>query len=181
MLSTRELRRLAKRVTRKPSQPKQRHLSNAELVSKNGLGAYARFVPLTQAQEDKTETFARIHLSLCRQGTEEENSWLTVISGLMEGYLLSEFVFDDVGKHEYRRLFASAAKLWDAAYYHFQKTGQVLTSNFDAIDEAIDVMCQMKRKMERHELIAVINILRDNFDAYLVKMLDGKPKSLHVD
>ena len=180
MLTRRELKRLAKRSVKQSGRRKQRHLSNAELVNRNGLGAYARFVPLTPQQEEKTETFIRLHLSLCRQGTREETSWLTVISGLMEGYLISKFAFDEVGRHDYRRQFESAARLWDAAYLHMQETGNALTANLDAIGEAIDVMCAMKKQMRRDELCAVIDVLRDNFDRHLVLMLGREPKSLSV-
>lgn len=75
------------------------------------------------------------------------------------------------------RQFSAAAKMLDAAYDHLYKTGEVLQPNFDAVYDALNVLCDIQRQLNRADLLRSLNYVVQNFDA-VMRGLFGEQKSV---
>ncbi len=177
-MSNREIRRALAKARRKAGRAKQLHKNSTALLNK-GFGPFARFVMMEDEDYDNMERFVWQRLKLVREGSTNDDDWACLVTALLEGYNLARVIVDDTQRDSFIREMRRGAKLYDVLRYHYQKTGEVLHENLDALQEVLIVASDLKRcgSFDRQDLLDVIENVRDNFMPLLLELFDGMPKS----
>lgn len=121
---------------------RKRHLSGGELIEQKGFGE----------EVTRCELPVFLWLKQARTGDLDAKSdiWINLMSAIVHGWVLAKATTQPVNVE---RQFSAAAKMLDAAYDHLYKTGEVLQPNFDAVYDALNVLCDIQRQLNRADLL----------------------------
>lgn len=158
---SRALRRLAKRAERKPGRKKQCHYSGDDLIERRGYGALARVIPVTETELHRYCLGFYALLERCRSGEpeKEDSCWSDLMGVLITGYICARATTQPVNLS---RQFQAAGALLDSSYVHWQKTHQILETNFEVVHQAIDDLCDIVMQLRRDELMRVNETMRND-------------------
>lgn len=163
---SRALKRLAKRAERKPGRKKQCHYAGDDLIERRGYGALARVIPVTETKLHRYCLGFYALLERCRSGESEKDDgcWSDLMGVLITGFICARATTQPVNLS---RQFQAAGALLDSAYVHWQKTHQILETNFEVVHQAIDDLCDIVMQLRRDELMRVNEItMNDSFGIY---------------
>ena len=155
---------------------RKRHLSGGELIEQKGFGAWMCMLPMSEEEVTRCELPIFLWFKQARTGDLDAKSdiWTNLMSAIAHGWVLAKATTQPVN---IERQFSAAAKMLDAAYDHLYKTGEVLQPNFDAVYDALNVLCDIQRQLNRADLLRSLNYVVQNFDA-VMRGLFGEQKSV---
>ena len=177
-ISSRALRRMLNKG--RGTTARRRHFrTKDEILKTDGFKHIATIVPLTDKEFDKMEIFFLVRLMIVKDGSSDREDWNCLLCVFVEGWCLAKVGHVDE-EAELIRLFEQAARLWDAALYHKQKTGETLLANLDGMDDALIAANELRRHFNRQELLDVLDLIEKNYGRYAREMLGGEPKSGNI-
>ena len=174
MQSSRELRRAVAKANRRSGRKTQHHKTPRQILQDTGVGVFTRFVPLTDDQK------TRLGLALQGRinGSPKREDWSYLLSSLIEGYLTVRCIADDRIRGEWMRDVKAAARLFDAAATHFQRTGIVVQANIGTIANLLTDLEELKYSgsVNRADNVAILNYANENFKAVVLELFGGMPQ-----
>lgn len=176
-LLSRAARRALKKANRKPGRTIQKHKNTTQILNTVGYVPFAKFIPITDEEHMRMDTFLMIRFNECREGRGDLTAWGCLFSCLLEGW--STAVYSELeGQDSFRRSIKAAARAWDAALLHFNRTGEVLQTNMDSLLVVINQILDLRRQYRRDEMLEIMQNLEKRVDDFVRDIFDGGyPKS----
>ena len=178
MQSSRELRRAVAKANRRSGRKTQHHKTPRQILQDSGVGVFTRFVPLTDDQKTRLGLALQGRINNVMDGSPKREDWSYLLSSLIEGYLTVRCIADDRIRGEWMRDVKAAAKLFDAAVTHFQRTGIVTQANISAVAGVLTDLEALKYdgSVNRADNVAILNYANENFESVVKELFDGMPQ-----
>ncbi len=111
-------------------------------------------------------------------GSPKREDWSYLLSSLIEGYLTVSCIADDRIRGEWMRDVKAAARLFDAAATHFQRTGIVTRANISAVANVLTDLEELKYSgaVNRADNVAILNYANENFKPVVLELFGGMPQ-----
>lgn len=167
MQSSRELRRAVAKVNRRSGRKTQHHKTPRQILQDSGVGVFTRFVPLTDDQKTRLGLALQGRINNVMDGSPKREDWSYLLSSLIEGYLTVRCIADK-----------AAARLFDAAATHFQRSGIVTQANISAVAGVLTDLEALKYdgSVNRADNVAILNYANENFESVVIELFDGMPQ-----
>lgn len=178
MQASRELRRAVAKANRRSGRKTQHHKTPRQILQDTGVGVFTRFVPLTDDQKTRLGLALQGRISNVLDGSPKREDWSYLLSALIEGYLTVRCIADDRIRGEWMRDVKAAARLFDAAATHFQRTGIVAQANISTIANVLTDLEELKYSgsVNRADNVAILNYANENFKSVVKELFDGMPQ-----
>lgn len=175
----RALRRQIKKSSRKPGAARQSHRSSKQLLIDDGVGPFARFVPLSEAQIDQLGLMLEGRILSLLNGSRKVEDWCYVASALLEGYTTAKALAAGDERDYFMKEAQRAASLLDFAAMHFSRTGEVAATNINAVADVLRSFEDLKYNsvFDRADNTQILNHMEANLDVTIVEVFRGHPKS----
>ena len=178
MQESRELRRAVAKANRRSGRKTQRHKTPRQILQDTGVGVFTRFVPLTDDQKTRLGLALQGRINNVMGGSPKREDWSYLLSALIEGYLTVRCIADDRIRGEWMRDVKAAARLFDAAATHFQRTGIVAQANIGPIAGVLTDLEALKYDgaVNRADNVAILNYANENFKSVVMELFGGMPQ-----
>ena len=178
MQASRELRRAVAKANRRSGRKTQHHKTPRQILQDTGVGVFTRFVPLTDDQKTRLGLALQGRINNVLDGSPKREDWSYLLSALIEGYLTVRCIADDRIRNEWMRDVKAAARLFDAAATHFQRSGIVVKENIGTIANVLTDLEELKYSgsVNRADNVAILNYANENFKSVVKELFDGMPQ-----
>lgn len=178
MQASRELRRAVAKANRRSGRKTQHHKTPRQILQDTGVGVFTRFVPLTDDQKTRLGLALQGRINNVMDGRSKREDWSYILSALIEGYLTVRCIADDRARESWMRDVKAAARLFDAAATHFQRTGIVAQTNIGTIANVLTDLEELKYSgsVNRADNVAILNYANENFESVVKELFDGMPQ-----